>query len=84
MGILPMPRQVTTVSFSFSSLRLRAFALICCSLLASSASAGYPPETEALRPPTFSLDLLPAVVYPVQVMVKSCATWSMSGDFRGS
>jgi len=24
--------------------------LICCSLLASSASAGYPPETERLHP----------------------------------
>ncbi len=38
------------VSFLPYSLRLCAFALICCSLLASSASAGYPPETEGLRP----------------------------------
>jgi len=47
---MPMPRQARTASFSSSSLRLCAFALICCSLLASSASAGYPPETETLSP----------------------------------
>jgi len=37
------------VSFSPYSLRLCAFALICCSLLASSPSAGYRPETEGLQ-----------------------------------
>jgi len=48
MGKMPMERQPTMESFSFSSLRPCAFALICCSILASSASAGYPPETEGL------------------------------------
>jgi len=56
MGKMPMPRQATTGSFPSSSLRLYAFALICSSLLASSASAGYPPETEALPAVGFSLD----------------------------
>ena len=49
MGRMPMPRQGRTGFCSFFSLRLCDFALICRSLLASSASAGYPPETEALH-----------------------------------
>ncbi len=48
MPVASCPRH-GGVSFSPYSLRLCAFALICSSLLASSASAGYPPETEALR-----------------------------------
>jgi len=55
MGKMPMPRQATTKSFSFSSLRLYAFALPFSSLSLSTAKAGYPPETEALQmPPDFS------------------------------
>jgi len=51
MGKMPMPRQATTESFSFSSPRLCAFALFCFSLLLSPALVGYPPETEGLQEP---------------------------------
>ena len=49
MGKMPMPRQAATEFFSWSSLRLCAFALHYFSLFPSPAKAGYPPETEALR-----------------------------------
>jgi len=55
--------QARTDSFSFFfSLRLCAFALICCSLLASSSSASYPPETEGLHTAAHS-DCLGVVLF---------------------
>ena len=47
VGKMPMPRQVTTESFSSLSLRLCAFALFCFSLLPSPALVGYPPANAA-------------------------------------
>jgi len=46
---MPMPRQVTTESFSSCCRRLRAFALPYSSLFPSPAKAGFPPQTEALQ-----------------------------------
>jgi len=46
---MPMPRQATTQSLAFSFLRLCAFALPFSALFLSTAKAGYPPETEAIR-----------------------------------
>jgi len=66
-----LPPRHGGVSFSPYSPRLCAFALSCFSLLASFASAGYPPETERLlmrahrrspkkhRFPEPTIDLLP-------------------------
>jgi len=48
MGKMPMPRQVTTESFSSCSRRLRAFALTYFCVFPSPANAGFPAETEAL------------------------------------
>jgi len=49
VGKMPMPRQVTTQSVSFFSLRPCAFALFSFSLLPFPALAGYPPKTEAIQ-----------------------------------
>ncbi len=49
MGKMPMPRRTMMASFSFSSLRPCAFALLFSSLFLSTAKAGYPPETESIR-----------------------------------
>jgi len=81
MGKMPMPRQARTDSFSFSSLRLCAFALLSPSspssvrlcdlalsssfLLSCSALARFPPETGDYGFPLSRLDSRSRVEYYV-------------------
>jgi len=58
MGKMPMPRQVTTQSVSFFSLRPCAFALPFSSLSPFRALPAHPPETEAIHPAHLSATLV--------------------------